>query len=201
MPNECDYSAEPPGRDLPRGPSNHPAGNGKRDISLRRIPPGIIRAAGVLWIISGALLLAGAALTFLLLLVDSSGWRPLNGFGWILGCGAVCGVAFLAVGVQSFKGTATDTLASGIWSIVIALVDLGVALLLYAAAVLGGNVGLTPFAAVGSSPGLFLAGVLALLGRRSYKAYRQAGEERLVSDVATAQAIVRHEDLPPPYSQ
>jgi hypothetical protein len=167
VPNDHDYYAGPPPREPPQrnGPTT----------------PGIIRAAGILWIISGALLLAGAASTpLLLLVVDAGSYRPLDstGFGWILGCGAVCGFAFLAVGVQSFKGTATNMLASGIWSIAIAFIDSGVTLLLFAAALVGGGVGLSPFAAIGSSLGLFVAGVLALIGHRGYQAYRRDAEER-----------------------
>jgi hypothetical protein len=79
------------------------------------------------------------------------------------------GAVFVHVGVQSVRGTARDTLGNGIGSIIFGLLNLGSGTLQAGAGqVIQAGVGFL----VGA--GLIAAGVLALVGRSDYKAWRRA---------------------------
>lgn len=131
--------------------------------------PGTVRAAGTIWAILGGLILLSAVLALLL----TSGDR---GSVWV---GLVFGIAFVYLGIQHMRGTVRDTLNNGIGSIILGLLDLGYSGLLVGGVVSGG----TPQAIGGviSGMGLLVAGVLALVGRRDYKAWYQAHKDRTAS--------------------
>src|SRR5436309_357034 len=94
--------------------------------------PRVVRIAGNIWIIFGGLLL-------------------LNLIGGAV-LGALCGVVFIYVGIQSAQGRARDTLENGIGSIIFGLLNLGFGVLTVA-----GVVGDTSTAAT-------VAGVAAIVG-------------------------------------
>jgi hypothetical protein len=164
------------------------------EIEFRRPPvPGTVRAAGVIWIVFGCLILLGAAAN-LVVSVGAAGagagpraaapGQPPAGVGI---CGALVnalfGAAFVFVGVQSFNGTARDTLGNGIGSIGIGLLNGGCGALFVAAGVAGGGAGAPLAVVVGAASilgglGLLAAGVLALVGRAGYRAYKDSGRRR-----------------------
>lgn len=134
--------------------------------------PTTVTIAGIAWIIFGALIL----LNLLVLLLLMSGLAAQGQAGAAV-AGGVCGglllglfgAAFIFVGVQSVRGTAHDTLGNGIGSIIFGLLNLGSGAL----QVVGGQV---IQAGIGflAGAGLLTAGVLALVGRSDYKAWRKA---------------------------
>ena len=121
--------------------------------------PGVVKAAGIIWIVVGGLGLLGQLMSL------GAGFRPQN----ILGLAIA--VAFLVCGIQTVMGKAKDTLGNGIGSIVIGLLNGG--FLGYAASNL-------PSAMAGAmmlfgAPvvlGLLVGGILALVGRTGYKEWR-----------------------------
>jgi hypothetical protein len=139
-----------------------------------------VLAAGVIWIVFGSLVLLNFLFGVLVLMVLT----PPELRGPILG-GAFCtglivalfGGVFIHVGVQSISGTAKDTLGNGIGSIIFAglIGGLGVFGLLAAGAARGGNWGGVVQAAIYLVVGaaLITAGVLALIGRDGYRAWRR----------------------------
>jgi hypothetical protein len=142
----------------------------------------VVLAAGVIWIVFGSLVLLNFALTMLILLA----FTPPELRGPIMS-GAVCvglivalfGGVFIHVGVQSISGTAKDTLGNGIGSIIFGALIGGLSLvaLLGTAAVRGGNVGggvLQAAINLVVAAALLAAGVLALIGRDGYRAWRRA---------------------------
>lgn len=138
--------------------------------------PGIVRAAGIIWIVFGALIVFAFSLVILVAAARSRGQ-----VGQILG-GLVCGGSLIAtfaggfifVGVQTVRGTARDTLGNGIGSILFAAI-IGASMI----APLMNVRGDAGFQIVAGSltaleiTGLFLGGVFALLGRSNYKAWRR----------------------------
>jgi len=131
--------------------------------------PRTVLAAGIIWIVYGCFLLLGLAFLSLALLGPSAG-REQHEIPVLF---AVClslsmalfGVLFVHVGVQSVRGTARDTLGNGIASIILSLVFL--ASLRHAAR----DESVTTSILLGC--GLLAAGILALLGRKRYKAWRE----------------------------
>ena len=95
------------------------------------------------------------------------------------------GVVLVTAGRQTRKGTATDTTANGVGSLLIGLLNLGFAFT--QARVLTGSPSLPEpvmlafgvAAAVGGLGGIALvvAGILALSGRDDYRAWRQGREQ------------------------
>jgi hypothetical protein len=101
--------------------------------------------------------------------------------------GVLFGAVFIHVGVQSTRGTARDTLGNGIGSLGFALLNGGFGVLLITSGIVasgttGGRAGSTDALIAGiiggssllDGIGLLAAGVLALVGRREYKAWRRA---------------------------
>src|SRR5436309_3016592 len=80
--------------------------------------PRAVRAAGVIWIVFGGLILLGAAVN-LLLTVGRQAGDGATAAGGVCGglFAAFIGGVFVHVGVQSISGTARDTLGNGIGSI------------------------------------------------------------------------------------
>ena len=194
MPDDRDYSADRPRRDRSREPIDSSRGDEWDDSLVRRDVPKLVRTAGIIWIVFGALICINAVVN--LGIAGAGGSNAGSG-----ACSILFGVAFIFVGWQSLKGTAKDTLGNGIGSIVIGILNTGIGALVF----IGGlalSAGVVP-AQAGGQPlpnqaallitiiggisivcglGLILAGVLALMGRAEYKAYRQAGKRSAPND-------------------
>lgn len=132
--------------------------------TTRREPklPGIVLAAGIIWIIIGAPIVLFMLIPLLLAVL----FGQLGGAGGALilitGLIAAFGAVFITVGVKTIRGTAADTLGNGIGSIIFGLLMGGLSLDLQ-----HGGAGLA----------LIVAGVLALVGRAGYLAW-QASRDR-----------------------
>jgi hypothetical protein len=142
--------------------------------------PVAVRAAGIVWIIFGCLILLNAAVNFLLTAGAAAAGAPQVAGGT---CGLLLavlfGAVFIHVGIQSVRGTAKDTLGNGIGSIVIGALNMGIGGVLMAAglaapgtasliAVVGGGISIL------GGCGLIGAGILALAGRSAYRSWRHA---------------------------
>jgi hypothetical protein len=126
-------------------------------------------------VFGGLILLNGLVmLALMFLLAQRAGDRGSAG---AFAVGGVCGVLFVAlvggvfvnVGVTSIRGTAKDTLGNGIGSILFGVLigGLGVLGSLATGQILQAVINLA------TSAGLFVAGVLALVGRPQYQAWRR----------------------------
>ena len=105
------------------------------DVAYEEEPPypPLVKAAGIIWIVFGCIMLLNMAATFLLIMVVSANQEGPNAAGraGVAAGGGVCvsaviglfAAAFLFVGVQSVRGTATGTMGNGIGSIVIGLLN------------------------------------------------------------------------------
>lgn len=166
-----DDEADPDDDDAPAGP----------------VPfPGIVRAAGIIWICVGALELVNAALTLVLAGVNQN---PGGASG--VCCSGGVGIAFLMCGMQTVTGKAKDTLGNGIGSIALGVLLLGAGVLIgFGGAFLGANPGANQngpppelFIIIGAITAvlgltLILAGTLALVGRSRYREWREARSPR-----------------------
>jgi hypothetical protein len=141
--------------------------------------PITVTLAGIGWIVFGSLILIGLIFMLLGMFVFAGAQKNGAEAGGVIG-GALCGgligglfgAAFIFVGVQSVRGTANDTLGNGVGSIIFAFLDFGLAALNAAENPLqSGIYGLCGF-------GLLAAGILALIGRSQYKAWRKAERRR-----------------------
>jgi hypothetical protein len=142
--------------------------------------PATVTVAGIIWIVIGGL----SILQLLLMLVlpaampqakarpadqgQENVQRVAKGVG--LCCGSLIGGAFIFVGAQSVRGTANDTLGNGIGSIVLGILQLAYSAI--AALVRVSFLDLAIGCILGI--GLLVAGVIALLGRSDYKAWRES---------------------------
>jgi len=123
--------------------------------------PGTVKAAAILWIIVGSLGLLGQ-------LMALGNFRPQSFVAIAIA------IAFIVAGVQTISGKARDTLWNGIASIVIGALNCG--LLLFITLGMGG---LGPVVLLSGLPvalGLIVAGILALVGRAGYRAWRSQRE-------------------------
>jgi hypothetical protein len=155
--------------------------------------PRSVWAAGVIWIIFGGLILLITLVNVvanLALTPSAPPGTPAGAQGAAAaaqGTGLVCtllfgafvGGVFVHVGVQSVNGTAKDTLGNGVGSMIFALLYGGWAVVaLLAALVVGGTLGIILVIGGGvniiSGVALLIAGILALIGRADYKAWRRA---------------------------
>lgn len=148
------------------------------DDDFLRTPayPSSLRAAGIIWIIFGGLLLVNVAIILVAsaVLAEGKDKEPALVGGV---CGGILaglfGAAFIYVGVQSINGTAQDTLGNGIGSIIFGLLNAaGFAVQLGAGQIL--QAGIYGICAAG----LITAGILALVGRDAYKTWRRAQKAR-----------------------
>jgi hypothetical protein len=138
--------------------SGHVAGNQPQDgtppsISTASLPPipAIVRAAGIIWIVFGCLVLP-----FVLLMSEPASMFLV----------AVFAAAFIFVGAQTASGRARDVIGNGIGSLV------------FGFSAISGGATMLPMGAVLSVVGLplFAAGVCALIGRNDYKKWRREKE-------------------------
>jgi hypothetical protein len=146
---------------------------------------GKVLAAGIIWIVFGCLSIAGALIQMMLVFVGQADPRP--GPGGALGafavralsscgilCGALFGAVFIHVGFQSIRGTAKDVLGNGIGSIIFGVLYTAIALILPLQAE---DLSLLVVAFLSFlALALYLAGVLALVARSEYKAFRQTSQ-------------------------
>jgi hypothetical protein len=142
--------------------------------------PSTVKAAGIIWIVFGCIILVNVALSFLLAAsFTAAGEQALASAQSCLGfVQVVFAVAFLYVGVQSVRGTAPGTLGNGIGSLIFGVLNIGPGLLATLAGLrnpvllIPGVIGLLCGVA------LLVAGVLALVGTADYKAWREVHKPR-----------------------
>jgi hypothetical protein len=142
--------------------------------------PAAVRIAGTIWIAMGVLIFVGTGGILLLLLPAT-----IAGGGCLMIFGGFTGVVFVAEGAWTLQGTAKGTGGNGAGSIFIALIFLCVGFFLARELVLQlprevtDHEKLTQMLALAvtavSGLGLLTAGVLALVGRKAYAAWREAG--------------------------
>ena len=134
--------------------------------------PGVVMAAGIIWIVLGGLILLNAAAILLIGATLSAGTRSGELAG-MAACSSILvalfGAAFLLVGVQTVKGTAPGTLGNGVGSIIFAVLQFGGAVV----QIVAGQIPQGAISFLGGC-GLMTAGVLAVVGRRRYMAWRKA---------------------------
>ena len=132
--------------------------------------PGVVVAAGIIWIVLGGIVLY-QGVAGLLLFADQPAYvgeaaadPTLQGRVRWFGAGLVAfGGAFILAGILSVRGAATDTLGKGIGSVLSGIV---VAVMVGGPSldIRGGGIGV----------GLVVAGILALVGRSEYLAWRRS---------------------------
>ncbi len=137
--------------------------------------PAMLTAAGVIWIVFGCLILLNLVVPLLLASAAAGGQAGAARDAAL--AGGVCGglvvglfaAVFIHVGYQSVRGTARDTLGNGVGSIIFALLQFG------SGAFQARQGQLLP-SAIGfiCGLGLLAAGVLALVARGEYRAWRKA---------------------------
>src|SRR5262245_45641031 len=143
----------------------------------RSLPPfpGTVLTAGIIWIVFGGLIILNAVGVVLLGLVlvgrGPGAGEMATAIVLVSLIVAVFGAVFLMVGIQSIRGTARATLANGSGSIVFGLIAFAGALSL-----IGSNQVIQGILSFLSGSGLLAAGVLALVGRSDYRAWRQAAQ-------------------------
>ena len=145
--------------------------------------PRAVQIAGIIWIVIGSLILLNAAAGLLLTFGTVGGGADRAGGVCPMLIGVLFAAVFLHVGIQSTRGTAKDTLGNGIGSILFGLPNAGFGVILIGgAAVAGRPVGLIlvllGIVCLLAAVGLLAAGVLALVGRQQYKAWRRAQKNR-----------------------
>jgi hypothetical protein len=145
--------------------------------------PKSVHTAGVIWLVFGALILIASAINLLTASSTPGGETRVGGIAGAI-FNAFIGAVFVHVGVQSMRGTAKDTLGNGIGSLIFGLLAGGYgALLLLAAVAVGGLPGGTILWVLAGiqiicTVALLAAGILALVGRADYKAWRRAEKSR-----------------------
>jgi hypothetical protein len=161
-------------------------------LNVRMEYPRSVWAAGVIWFIAGVLILVATLVNLVVGMALTSAQAPgaqvvaatpPGGSICALLFGVFMGAVFIHVGEQSVNGTAKDTLGNGVGSMIFAMLNgvWGVLIILFAAAVwrfLSRTAGIL-LAAIGglnalSGLALLVAGILALIGRADYKAWRRA---------------------------
>jgi hypothetical protein len=156
-----------------------PDTNPPATVPVRRTParfPGTVRTAGAIWIAFGCLcLLFYMGMLVLSAAVSLEPWTPrmMRDATELLACSGILlgpfAAAFVIVGVQTVTGIARGTGANAAGSIMFGVFAFALTVALAAREEFGqASVGLV----AGCS--LVAAGILALLGRKDYHAWRQA---------------------------
>ncbi len=161
------------------------------DYDDRRYPedepvfPGTVRGAGIAWIVFGGLILANILVVLIVALSleakdrapgDLRGDRLAEVLGIVVCAGLFLGLiggGFIYVGVQSVNGAAQDTLGNGIGSIIFGVLNLAAGI-----ARIGAGFFIDGVISVLCGSGLLAAGVMALVGREEYRAWRRAHKAR-----------------------
>ena len=149
--------------------------------------PGTATAAGVIWILYGCLGMFNGVVTFAMTgaqLQQGGGGAPPGGAGGGC-CPMLIGIAFLVCGIQTVRGTASDTRGNAVGSIGLACLQLLIAVLILvvqagALGPAGNNPNNAPEVMVilglmlgVMGAGLMTAGVLGLIARKPYLAWRE----------------------------
>jgi hypothetical protein len=167
----------------------------ERDYLAAASFPAVVRAAGIIWIVIGCILVLNAGLIVVQAGTAAAG-APRDAGPTAAGgaCSAILvglfAAAFIFVGVQSINGTARDTLGNAIGSLVFGVLNMGWGVVVAGfGAMLSGRQGDMSVVAVllggiGMVAGgaLTVAGILALVGRGQYRAWRQAQKARRLRD-------------------
>jgi hypothetical protein len=155
-----------------------PVGGWEEPVPVSAPPfPGIVRAAGIIWIVFGGLILLNFILVMALVLV----FAPPEARGAAVGVAMCVGVfvgliggVFIFVGVQTVTGSARDTLGNGIGSIIFSVLvsGSGVSVLQRGGASTGDLIaaGINLLAA----GGLMAAGIMVLIGRDQYRTWKRS---------------------------
>ena len=158
----------------------------------REVPPipGIVRAAGIIWVGYGALGLFSTILSFVVEVGAKAGNAGANNPGGNASspcCGIAIACAFAYCGLQTLKGESKDTLGNSIGSLILGSLQLlaGVVLVVLGAGGIAGNLPIDPgviflIAAIAGFFGcmLVLAGILGLIGRSAYREWREIARPR-----------------------
>ena len=138
--------------------------------------PRVVKAAGIIWIVVGGLILVVTLALVIDVLVLGHGPDGMVGAAVVFTgpCLALLGGVVLTFGVRTVRGRAGYMLAKGVASIIFGVL-------------LGGPelVSLNPVAACFFLP-LFVPGILALVGRADYKAWRNSRKSRAASAADSA---------------
>jgi hypothetical protein len=141
--------------------------------------PGMVIAAGITWILFGTLSLLGSVFQVVVHLnappahpMDEG--APLRTMGGIITgtFGGLIGGVFLFVGVQSIRGSARDVLGNAIGSLIFGLLLTLVGIFGVLSNAVGGK--FVAFAYFFLALTLYAAGVLALVARPGYLAFRKS---------------------------
>jgi hypothetical protein len=144
--------------------------------------PVLARAAGIIWVVFGGLILLNFAATVLIVLA----FTPRAVEGVVIGAAMCVGVvaalfagAFIYVGVQTLTFMARDTLGNSIGSLIFGALVIAAAFNPEGTAGRGGPAGVVGMMInVLCGGGLITAGVLALIDRDKYRMYRRARAPR-----------------------
>ena len=130
--------------------------------------PGVVLAAGITWIVLGGIILYQGVVGLALFADDTARFRgvaldpPMQDRVRGFGAGLILfGGAFILAGILSVRGAASDTLGKGIGSILSGV---------FVAVIIGGPS--LDIRGGGIGVGLVVAGILALVGRSEYLAWR-----------------------------
>ncbi len=151
--------------------------------------PAMIRVAAIVWILFGCLILVNGGVSLIVQFTMQAQNGPAAAGGAAIGgaCGMAVvllfGVGFILVGVQTLRGTAADTLGNGIGSIVFGLLNLGCGgAALTSGLVAGGQAAImgliSGVISLIAGVGLVAAGIVVLVGRTSYLAWRNGQRRR-----------------------
>ena len=141
--------------------------------------PAAVKAAGVLWIVFGCIVLVNLAVMLVLTFAVSANAKGADSGAAATGgvCGLIFvglfGAVFIHVGNQSIRGTAAGSVGNGVGSIVFGLLYFAFT----AVVVLAGQIVEAAVGGLGSVL-LLTAGVLALAGGGQYKRWRKARKVR-----------------------
>jgi hypothetical protein len=136
-----------------------------------------VTAAGIIWIVFGSLSVLGAIFQLILAFAGGKGGAQdrASPAGQTPGalCGALFGAVFIHVGLQSIRGNAKDVLGNAIGSIIFGVLYTGIGGILI---IFTGESVLiiTAVLLFLLALALYSAGVLALVGRSDYQAFRRA---------------------------
>ncbi len=165
----------------------------EEEVEDRRPPqttnPGSTKAAGIIWVIMGSLVLLSVLANFA---VGVSNQADMGSMLCGLALPALIGAVFLMVGVQTLKGSAKGTLANGIGSIIFAALIGGLGALLLLGSAFVGAVAAKGGGPAGAAGGLaatvlmiaaviyiatgamlLVAGILAIKGKNDYLRWRK----------------------------
>ncbi|WP_020474339.1 hypothetical protein [Zavarzinella formosa] len=141
--------------------------------------PKLVKTAGYIWIVFGSLILLSALVSFAIetaTKADDPKNNPVGGVCSLI-ISVLFGAVFFHVGKQSISGEAKDTLGNSIGSIIFSLIYSGIGVMSVVAglAMGGGAAGPIILGLVMAvcSLGLLVAGVMALMGRTQYKAWKK----------------------------